>query len=455
VRRLALTVLGVLLGAASSHAAPRESAVVHLCLPKDGARFQGAARNAVAALGRLRYAGYLQSDAEIGVAFDSDEPCFERAGGACYGVEGEVFCHARALSRILHAIAWASSSIAVGLVEEPNPGPGGAMIATPKVGVIAGLELADAYATGDPADLEAAIRRISERLGLDIRHLAMSAVTAAFLLRYDADPAATLDPSNATVGIAYQLYEAATNYLFAYVLGHELAHAFQECVHGEPSVVEERGLFRELVVAQARGSEFCPNPPLMDEVLADRCALRVAQRIDAEMVAYKEGHYAGEERDFAMGFLSFSRRLAIDGLSLLLMTGLGGDASETLRWHGVAPDGLPVLAYVEQPREGYLYAPIRLALFASLLNELEPRNGNFVRLCEDTAQRFVLGLNFARVHCGGSAKGGEIDHEGLAELFGHVVAGGVVRGWRTGVWDDRTSFGCPTETPALGKPPGG
>lgn len=56
----------------------------------------------------------------------------------------------------------------------------------------------------------------------------------------------------------------------------------------------------------------------------------------------------------------------------------------------------------------------------------------------------MLGKNMALVQCK-SKNQTEFDHKKLIDFLGYFVPVGVVKGWTTGLWDDRTSFQCSNE----------
>lgn len=121
----------------------------------------------------------------------------------------------------------------------------------------------------------------------------------------------------------YVLYEAASNYLMAFVMGHEMSHAYGRCVIPQASVVETSGVFDRLVGLQSEGRVLCPNPIYVDELKADRCAFRTVQQLDVGMQRVKSPpHVSAAASATLLEGLSMSRRFAIDSLTYELKLGL-------------------------------------------------------------------------------------------------------------------------------------
>lgn len=272
---------------------------------------------------------------------------------------------------------------------------------------------------------------------------------------FDSDPNAPF-PTDLATATAYNTYEAAANDLLAFVLGHELQHAQGQCVVATPSWAERSGRFNELLGLQAAG-RFCSKDLDPDELIADRCGLRVLEQMDGAMVAFKTAHWpAPLTENPALAILSVGRRISIDALSWIFSLGLGGRVPKAVHVKDPGADGLPTVAYEETPRPGYLYQPLRLYLYAALLHQQEQFNQHLVRLCDSTAQRFVLGLNLASVGCGGK---GDADlraaQRAFPKFFGELVPEGVKERWASGAWENADTdgtFACPSTSPAMKQP---
>ncbi len=402
-------------------------------------------KNIAAALSRLAYSGYVQKDKIYSVQLDKSKTCFDKAGTSCYGEEGTVYCNRAALAQILYATAWTASSVANSIVDQPEETRSRGLFSKGRVDILSGLELYEADAYGSQEDMTRIIERLATIDDGAMTNISYSAITVLSLQQYDADQHAILDTENIRLGLAYQIYEAASNYLMAFIVGHELAHSFKECIFDDPSVIEENLFFNDLANTQASGGALCPNIPLLDELLAEQCALRGVQSTDQGMTEYKESISQGEELKLSLALLSFSRRIAIDSVSALLTIGLGQKPSDKIYRPPTKYRGLDVVANRENGefKEGYLYKPIRLALFSSLLHTLEPTNKQIVRICDHSSQRFVLGLTYALAICNTERNiSPEIRKSKFPDLFSSIVGSGVIDGWLTDKWDDHTSFKC-------------
>ncbi|WNG39525.1 hypothetical protein F0U61_42045 [Archangium violaceum] len=422
--------------------------VVQLCERADEPSVTFAwGKNIVAGLARLQHAGYLQADKRLSVEISRDSACTKKAQGACYGEAGRVYCDKAALARLLHATGWAAMSWAHHILRTTEVSTDGRAVTRQMPGRTPfsfhdGLELAD-LPPGSREQAEAALR-VLEDLKWDIADFFVLGQSVLDLHHYDSTPDAPANLRKRAVVLGYMVYEAAVNLLMAYVMGHELAHAFQACVITEPSWAERSGLLVDLARRQSEGKPLCPNPPYVDEVRADLCGLRVVERMDHEMVRSKLRAVPEDQGGKPLlAALSVSRRLAIDAITWLLATGLSSRKQDSWRVSELGSDGLRTLNLRVELQEGYLYSPIRTVAFSALLNHLEPYNKQSVRLCDVSARIFTLSVNASLVRCmpKGQTKFDQLD---LPNLFGPFVPSGVNTGWTTGRWDDGLgkSFHC-------------
>lgn len=443
-------VASLLLCIATAHAAHAQEVSVHLCEePKESPPLRAWGDSAAKAIDRLSYAGYREVGQNFTIVRDRERSCAARANGSCAAHGKHVYCDKRQLARL--TLALGINALATKL---PNSQEGtGEGAISQQLSLTGSLMLADSLLNDDQAGRTRVIEYLVESFGTPIETIATTVVFLPGLHAWDVYGNDKGIQSWPEMSILHPIMEGAVNYVLAYVLGHELAHAFASCPFDEPSVVESSGLLQEVVTAQSRGAPLCPNSLLLDEYRADRCALRVVNQMDRAMSAHKEREshrLFGTFPSAVQALHSISRRLAVDALALILTTGLGAKPGESVLGRERGADGMPTIAYVMHAVPGYFYMPNRLLLLAEELSALEPYNKHLVRLCDDTAKLFVMGLNYGLTICGKQGAkdpatgASRIDQRELGASFGKYVPAGVVEGWNTGRWSDAAdgSFRC-------------
>lgn len=399
--------------------------------------------NVEMAFNRLSYGCYKTEEMSYEVVNQVSDGCTEIPGGSCVGESGKVTCKKDVLARILLAQAWTAASFVVSMEQS-----GGELVGK-AISITDAFSLADAQLSGNRGTQQKISKRIINNMDGNHEQFKRIEQVVANLQYFDLHPETNLASFDPAAILSYGIYEPATNYLIAFILGHELSHAHGFCWMEEHSSLEKSGLFKDIINIQAEGKLFCPNPILVDELKADRCAMRVIQFMDESYSKCVNRQFTRRIDRLATYFLlSIGRRHAIDQLSLLFMLGLGHDTKEAIRSLGhITNDGMDTIAYVSKFDRGYISWPLRLILFSEQLRQREFVNKDWVGICNDTAQRIVIGMNMHLAYCQitGDKKTQALDHSRLPNAFKAFVPEGVLKGWKTGLWDDRAngSFRCP------------
>ena len=356
---------------------------------------------------------------------------------ACQAEKGVVSCNVQKLARLLLSQAYVAASFVV-LRDPKTPHHDTGML-----DISDGLILADASFRDDGTVQSYVDTLIKEDQLSNHEFLAISSL-ARQLRDYDLTPGAI--PPSDLVTSTYLLYEASSNYIMAFIFGHELAHAYGRCVATQPSTMEMNGQFAKIVSLQTKGDVLCPNPTYLDEVNADRCALRVVEEIDQGMVEWKtRAKLPAQEQTAQLTLLSYSRRFAIDSMFKYLELGFQPNSKDAILIH---PSPSITRAERVEMSPGYLYNVLRGILFAEILRRREKLNRELVGICDNAARDLVRALNAAISAC--RVKPGQegvfpVDQSSLIGPFSDYVPSGVLKAWQTHVWNDSgpgNSFSC-------------
>ena len=421
------------------HNSKAKQITVHFCVLDKTAKAYPATVNVFRAVRRFTYNGYIQGGIKINGTLSDDPTCLAQSGAGCFGAPAAVYCNLMSLSDVLDRMAWVIGDGSFNMFADAKANK--KIIFEPRIDMDTASRLTEAYSreNSEQGGIDA-LKKIGDE-GVDVDEMLKAVIFRNNILLFDANPDSPEWTNSPEVGVSYSIYEAATNYLFAYILGHEFAHAYGSCLYSKPSALEASGQFSAIITAQSGGKIFNRNPLVIDEVLADRCGLRSVQAMDVAMIAFKRSH---PDTGASLRLLEISKRMAIDGFSIIIATGFGETWSDNAHWFPPGSDGLPTTTYSMDYKSGYIYPGLRLALFAELLARLSSSpNPSQIRICDDTAKRFVIALNRAAKHFPFNGENqAKIDQRGFPELFGSIVGPGVVKGWRTGAWDESTSFVC-------------
>jgi hypothetical protein len=421
----------------------------HLCVQHDDGVSHAWNQDLAAGITRLVSGVYRNAGQDIRFIIDPSMECVHQAGAACHGSSGHVYCGEEALSRVLYASALASASFAAGLLKHPAKETGGALPVDFSFSMVECLAIADTAGRSKTMPDWIAARIASDPSGQLTAIFAITGRVAHAVHDFDVDPNASF-PQELIVATAYNTYEAAANEILAFILGHELAHAQGRCVIDKPSWAERSGAFKQMTDLQSSG-RMCSKDIDPDEMLADRCGLRVLETMDQAMIDFKVSHAApwaqNPAKNVALTVLSVGRRIAIDGISWIFSIGMAARVPEAVSFAPPGLDGIPTLSYASTPRPGYLYEPLRLSLVAGVMRAQEQFNHHLVMLCDNTAQRFVLGLNSAGTACTGRNEASMLAaQKTFPAIFGELVSKEVSRRWSSGAWEHADAdgvFNCP------------
>lgn len=165
------------------------------------------------------------------------------------------------------------------------------------------------------------------------------------------------------------LFQTIVNYNMAALIGHEISHVFDNvCPIKTSARTEESGLFKKVVNEQQIGELFCPWFPAIEEVWADRCALRHIRHLRDKA---KLNINADENK-----FEDFSRRVASDMIAFQSLVGW--------RRHKEIALG----KYAQPFLQDYLYSPYRLLLMTAEIHE----GISSPVVCGESASLFVQGV---------------------------------------------------------------
>jgi len=355
----------------------------------------------------------------------------------CQSDRNEILCSEQSVNRLLLASAWLAAHDAQQLVWLNRRTPSKQIVE--EVGILdfyGALRIADALNNNDSSQFNSLLQ--FHRLSKDLPDLVTQ------VQRGETDP--DFHPSDPAAWTAGPIYAVASSELVALILGHEFTHAMGVCHLDALSLVERSGKLKELQDMQAKGMGFVRNLLSQDEIIADQCALRVLEQVDAGWVELCNGINDPSSRSAAKTKTSMGRWIALDAFAALLANSLSRrsnsgpeDAHPGLYRIGPERELMPVDS---QASEGYLYSASRLALVALTLHERQASDDPRYKtvLCGAAGREFLAMLHIA-------ANLRENNKSPVfANLFGTIVAPGIAAGLRTGVWHNETSgssYACP------------
>lgn len=231
---------------------------------------------------------------------------------------------------------------------------------------------------------------------------------SAGILAHENDPSLQLDTIPLFAN-AILIYRGILDYSFAFIIGHELYHNNGNvCLTTDKSMAEITGSWRVLVDLQSENNLYEPRAPELNELLADRCALRIMEMVDRNI----EGYVLNSN------LMSKIRRSVADALSGPILLGYHDYYSES---------GELKINFVPD----YLYPMTRLLLINSVPRNMEKKDSWAIKIDGNTgAQLFHIILERSKAYPGSS---GEIP----AEIFQELPPG-VEKSYHSNVWNDQT-----------------
>lgn len=355
----------------------------------------------------------------------------------CYASPGILACREEFIARLFQSAAWGGALSAIALQRHPEPRGWYGVMA--KLG---GGDLFELVAAAPDAIPALASKWQAEGAWKAGEVIAAQALVERIRL-FESNMA---QPGSPVEQLAEAVYLTIAAHLTSFVVGHELSHYLADrCVFTEPSIVEgERRMDALRVLQEPRGllcdavpasGKWWPMTPRLEEVLADRCALRGMDRLERRALGKTWGQPAAGSPTAAVAFVA--RRLVVDILAWSLAYG-----PETKGREDFGDDGNR-RAIRASLLPGYLYPQHRLALVASELSRYASPGGPRPLICEDTARIFALQSRGSASVC----RSGQVDavrriEEKLPAALGDYVPQGVISLWRTGNWDQDHSFVC-------------
>lgn len=307
-----------------------------------------------------------------------------------------VYCNGEILSRSLQAAAYMSVGAAVALLADKNADPD--MILRLPISAFNAYDsvYASRFLTDDRQAV--AMFRVHQATGIPLEVMndvgrVVSAVwedeTWGVIREHSSDPASL---------VARSIYEIATTNLFAFVIGHEVSHAYSRCPFTQQSYVELSGLVKDMVAVHLNRQIFPDQPLHLSEVRADVCAARTVEAMDAvsttRIAKGSDGAATISVRPELIA--AMGRRIAIDQAGWLLVAGLKAEVK--VNTHQLnPPDRIQrALFYQDRPTYGYLRTPFRLLLLAKTLQDRSSIGKAFVDACDE---RFDWSIEFLTMDC--------------------------------------------------------
>lgn len=365
--------------------------------------------------------------------------CSELSGQAwrkrtCFAEKGAVYCDILALSRVLQATAWQSTASAVFYLATSKDGR------KRGVSILSSLQLVEASEIDSQNAWFEALKVLISGSNANILDIANIIDTMEELRISDNSNAnivsrGDFSPRTLESELAYDLYRPSANYVLAFLLGHELAHARAECSSNKPSWAETSGMLSFLFNAHVSGEVLCPMELLLEEAQADRCALREVEGMDISMRKRVSEHDDARIRGVLERVLTMSRDTAISVNEGLINFGLGTTASYAFASETMASNDIPTFTVVVPRRTpGYLYSSLRILLFSRLMRELDDGPNQSVRLCGDSAQRTMNSLSLDSAHWCNKKHPSQRLIE-LIEPFDGLMPDRTIKAERTGQWE--------------------
>lgn len=392
--------------------------VVQMC----GSNSRGALRqwrpNLQDALRRLSAENYGGREV-FDIQFVETSDCVGLESHACLGLPGLVMCNEDALERLVYASGMASGYHMLSFLEgavsqDPKSNPWSDILRdlnSSELGPIEVLGLIDAaeadrlvrgvYAPGEETKYEKRKKYLVQAYGPKTSSLIDKAMVAAAGLR-DLDTNWESSVHKMTdselrffAAIRFQ-YRAIVDEVLSFVVGHELAHAHGGCLVHDVSQPESSGRVTQFIQLQTDRRLFCPNPPSISEINADRCALRVLQKTDERL--RRDELLMSFGYMIKPGMLNIARRHTIDFVALILAGGLGSTTQETFRLE-LPVNGRPQYRPELKRREGYLESGMRLLLVAELLRSASQPPEMEVGVCGTSADRLAESFLSSSMGC--------------------------------------------------------
>lgn len=375
------------------------------------------------ALERLRSDVYGTQKA-FSIQFVPMGECADLGANSCYGKAGTVLCNETVLERIVYAAAMTSGFQMLTTLQQANsntPESGKRNVWTEslrnldssELGAIEALSLIDAveadqailgvYAPGETTKLQKRKQHLADAFGSRANDLIENAFTAAWgLQEIDLNLNLLKDmPHDEALFFEtmHVIFQATLDETLYFVLGHELAHAHNGCLVSTPLPKESEIRYKQFLDIQKAGNIFCPNPPSISELNAERCALRVLY--SADKLLQRRERIVSTGYMVNRGFLDIGRRHAIDLLGFFMAAKIGQSTQIVYAPYAPFPviDGRPQYFPEMKDEDGYLYSALRLLLIADLLHSLSDTKQPGVGVCGANAERLMETILRARIGC--------------------------------------------------------
>jgi hypothetical protein len=358
--------------------------------------------------------------------------------GTCYASPGFLACREDSVARLLEAAAWGGALSAVALRRHAAARAWYGVMAT-----VGGGDLFELVSTAPDAIPGLASKWATEGTWRAEEILGARALVEK-IHNFESNGTAPASPDET---VAEAVYQTTAGHLVSFVIGHELSHYNSDrCAFPEPSLVEGEGMIDPLRALQEPGAPLCSSitiggkewimTPRLQELLADKCALRGMARLERRTFGKAWGELETGGPKPALSFVA--RRLVVDILAWLLAYGPiptgRADFGDNGNPAAIRASLLP----------GYLYPQHRLALVAAeLTRHVSPQVVRPI-ICEDAARVFALQARASASVCR-PGEVAQVKHaeQQLVPALGSVIAPGIAKLWQTGgEWDQQRSFRC-------------
>lgn len=304
---------------------------------------------------------------------------------SCEGVRGEVYCHEGALARIMHAAGWSTMASFVRL---PYAKQGS--LWAPTLDAFDSLQLAEAFTANDTRR----VRELAETFRtwhiLSVDEFTKTQSLMGDLFDIEAN-GVQLEKGPMVWNSA--VFEVGNTYLMAFLLGHELWHAYGKCPFDEQSRVEKDRVIEKLLSAQ--GDDGCAVD--YNEQQADLCATRTVEAIDADHSRQLRAAVArGVDPAITKSIRTAGRRAGLEFAEYLFAAGIAADSGTTVTTTRIRTRRLKFQGW----NPGYLPWPVRLYTLAYELKQLELDSKQAIGLCGREYDHWMLGYSDVLKECG-------------------------------------------------------
>lgn len=378
-------------------------------------------------LEKLGYAMYDKEGQNYSIIFNRKEECKEFSQNSCVVKGKSIYCDQDVFLKIIVAIAISA------LGDEFDSS---AMRMITRTSFQDAIIMSDAFLREDAEFYNEAVKFLYEKRGVSVNVIKYARQSLDLIYYVDIHNAKEVDREAPWISIAHSSMESSINYFMSYVFGHELAHAFSHCPFNQPSVMEQSGGFNSIATEQAIGKKMCRSPLLVDEILADRCGLRLVRYMGLEMHKEKNRQialYGEEAKNLYYHMHEVGKKRAIEAFVYLSASGLNSRNLST------TSDGIIASELSINSNEGYFYPVSRMILFTKELEATDVEKKSLFSMCGMSAEIFAMSAAYTVLNCSGdddTLENKKIKLKSAAQLFGAFLPYKISEHWKKGEWSN-------------------